>query len=329
MNTQTLLLSLSDVERSIDMDGIIETVENTFKAHGARKVVMPAKITLDMSALGIPNWMNAMPAYVESAKIYGIKWAGGFIQNPSKHNLPYVMATMILNDPSTGIPLAIMDATYITNMRTGATGAVAAKYLALKESKIAAFIGSGVQAHTSLHALSKIFNLHEIRSSDINIDTSNSLVKRAQELGIEGRAIESKQEACKNADIIVIATTANEPLLWKEWIKPGAFLAKLGSYQELDDSLTLGVDKIIVDHREQAEHRGELAHLFHQNLIKQEDIYAEIGDIVIGTVPGRESEDEIIIAELVGMGSEDIAIGSLVLNRARELGIGKCMNFLS
>jgi len=311
------------------MARIVEIVDSVFKAHGERKVVMPSKITLDMSSLGVPNWMNAMPSYVEPAQMYGIKWAGGFINNPSEYSLPYVMATLILNDPQTGVPVAIMDAVHITSLRTGASAAVAARYLARSGSSVAAFVGCGVQAGMSLRARSLVFDLEEIRGLDIKPQARERLVKQATELGIQGRAVEDNQEAIEGADIIVTATTADEPLVMKDWVKPGAFIAKLGSYQELDDALTLSADKLVVDHLGQAEHRGGLARFFHDGRITRDDVYGELGEVVAGVLAGREDDDEIIIAPLIGMGSEDLAVGATVLKRAQELGLGQRFNFLA
>ncbi len=329
MMTETILLSKSDIEQCIDIRSVAEIVEQTFRAHGQKRVVMPAKITLDMSVLGVPNWMNAMPAYVESANAFGVKFAGGFIHNPAEHHLPYVMGMLLLHDPHTGVPLAVMDATHITNLRTGASAAVAARYLARRDARVAAFIGCGVQAWTSLQALCALMEIREVRAADIRPRASERLANYATELGMQGLSAGDNHEAVDEADIIVVATTANEPLVKREWVKAGAFIAKMGSYQELEDALTLSADKVVVDHREQAEHRGELAHLFESGQFKQEDIFGEMGDIVAGLQPGRETDEEIIIAELVGLGSEDVAVGSEVVRRARQQNIGTRFNFLA
>ncbi len=329
MKTDTLLLSRTDVEWCIDMAQTVAIVERVFKAHGEGKVVMPSKITLDMSSLGIPNWMNAMPAYVEAAQVYGLKWAGGFIHNPSRYNLPYVMATMIINDPQTGVPVAFMDAGHITNLRTGASAAVAARYLARPDARVAAFVGCGAQAGMSLEALSLGFDLEEIRALDLKPQARERLVNQAAELGIQGGAVEDNQEAIEGADIIVTATTADEPLVMKDWVKPGALVVKLGSYQELDDALTLSADKLVVDHLGQAEHRGGLVRFFQDGRLTRGEVYGELGQIVAGALAGREDDDEIIVAALIGMGSEDVAVGAAVLKRARELGLGQRFNFLA
>jgi alanine dehydrogenase len=329
MSTESILLSRSDVRQCIDMAEVVAIVDAVFKAHGEGKVVMPAKITLDMSSLGIHSWMNSMPAYVEPVGMYGLKWAGGFIDNPSQYDLPFVMATLTLNDPQTGIPLAMMDAMEVTNMRTGASAAVAARYLARPDSEVVTFIGCGAQASTSLQALNEVFDLREIRAVDIDPKAGERLVEEGSDLGIEGRVIKDNEEAVRGADIIVTATTAAEPLVMKDWVAPGTFIGKLGSYQELDDELTLSASRLVVDHREQNEHRGELVHLLEEGRITQEDIYGELGEIVAGTLPGRDQESEIIVAALIGMGTEDVAVGAAVLKRARELGIGKRFDFLA
>jgi alanine dehydrogenase len=322
-------LSQSDVKQCIDMGQAVEIVEGVFRAHGEGRVVMPPKLTLDMSSLGIHNYMIAMPAYVEPAKTFGVKWAGGFEENPSEYNLPLVMATLTLNDPHTGVPVAMMDAVEITSIRTGASVAVAARHLARPDSSVAAFIGCGVQGLKSLEALSLVFDLQEIRAVDTDPQARERLARRAEDLDIVGQAVEDRAKAIAGADVVITATTADAPLVMKTWVEPGTFVGKLGSYQELDDDLTLTASKLIVDHRVQSEHRGELVHLLEDGRMSQDDVFAEIGEVVAGALPGRENEDEIIVGALIGMGSEDVAVGAAVLQRAREMGLGYPFDFLA
>jgi len=329
ISNDALLLSRTDIEQCLDMAQTVSVVEEVFRAHGEGRIVMPAKIKLDMTSLGIPSWMSAMPAYVEPAGLYGLKFAGGFINNPSQHNLPFVMGSMMLFDPQTGVLVAVMEAGYITSMRTGAVAGVAARYLARRDSSIVAFIGCGVQARTSLQALDLVLDLKEIRAVDIEAQARDRLVGQARELGIPARAAKDIQDAVEGAEIIVVATTAVGPLVMKDWVKSGAFVAKLGSYQELDDALTLSADKLIVDHREQAEHKGELAHMFEGGRLTQDGIYGEVGDIVARILPGREHDREVIIAAMIGMGTEDVGVGAQVLRRAKQLGLGQRFDFLA
>jgi alanine dehydrogenase len=324
----TLLLSMSDVEKCLDMSQVITIVEETFHEQSECHVVMPAKVTLDMSNIGIPSWTNIMPAYVHSTGIFGIKCIGGFADNQVSKALPYLMGTLILGDPQTGLLIAVMDATHITSMRTGASAAVAARYLARPNSRIATLIGCGIQGRATLHALSYVLNLEEIRAVDIDKRASESLVNEAARLNIRGKTINDRSKAIKGADIIVTATTADEPLVLKSWVREGVLIISLGSYQELHTGLILGADKRIVDHRIQALHRGEFAHLFSSNQLSSEDIYAELGEIIGNKMPGRESNDEIIISALIGMAIEDVAVGASVVKRAKQLGLGRCFNFL-
>ncbi|MFW6116169.1 MAG: ornithine cyclodeaminase family protein [bacterium] len=327
--TGTLLLAKTDVAQCLDMVEDLALLESAFRAQGEGRAAMPPKITLDMSGLDIPNWMNAMPAYLTSAEMCGIKWAGGFIDNPTKHSLPYVMATLILNDPQTGLAVAIMDAADITAVRTGGSAAIAARYLARSDARVVALVGCGTQATVSLEALNLLFDLEEVRASDVLFQARDRLARRATELGMQGRAVDSNREALEGADIILTATTSDEPLVMKDWVDPGAVIIDLGSYQELDDALTRTADKLIVDHRVQTEHRGELAHLFQSGRMTQDDIYCELGEIIAGLVPGRESDDEIIVVIPIGMASMDVAIGAAVLKRAQDLGLGQRFDFLA
>jgi alanine dehydrogenase len=326
---ETRLLSISDVQKCITLQEIIDIIEVIYKAHATGRVVMPSKITLDMSTLGIQGWMNAMPAYVEQYQTYGIKWVGGFFNNQRDYNLPNLMGSLIINNPQNGYPLAVMDAVFITNMRTGATAGVATKYLSRTPNPVVAFVGSGTQAWTSLQAINLVFDVKEVRTADINPEASKKLTALAHTLNLDSRPVVNNREAVEGADIIVVATNAAEPLVMEDWVMPGAVIAKMGSYQELDDRLTLGAGKIIVDHRDQSEHRGELVHLFHQSKMSQKNIHAEIGEVILGKKSGRDSLDETIIAGLVGMGSEDVAIGAVVLKKACQLNLGASFDFLA
>ncbi len=325
----TLLLSRSDVERCLEVSEVVALVERVFEEHTKGEIAMPPKVSLDMSAFGIPSWMNAMPAYDHFIGVHGLKWIGGFADNASTAELPYLMGTLLLNDPRTGMTTAMMDATRITSMRTGASAAVAARHLARSDSAVATVIGCGVQGVDSLRCLHHVFKLEEVRAVDLEQDARRAFLEEAAALGINGRAVEDIREAVADADIIVMATTANEPLVMWDWLNPGAFIADLGSYQELSDEVVMRADKRVVDHRAQAEHRGELARLFRGRRITQEDVYAELGEIVVGTVPGREADAEIIVAALIGMASEDVAVGNAVVQRARTLELGQCFDFLA
>jgi len=319
----TLLIKESVIKEVINLAEICDTVEETYRYHGLNKVVMPAKITLNINPVNHQAWMNAMPAYVEPLEAAGIKWAGGFINNPCKYNLPYVQATLILNNPVTGERLAIMDGSYISDTRTGSAASVSAKYTARKDSRIVTIIGAGVQARWTLRTLIRYFKLDEVRIVDIIPEAASNYVRElTNETGIKIVPFTSGDEAARGADIIFTMTTAEIPVVHKDSIDRGATVISLGSYQELDDDFTLSADKVIVDSTEQCLHRGELAHLVETGKFCEQDVYSELGPIVAGTKAGRESDEERILVVPIGLGSLDMAIGRKAYNRALENNAG-------
>jgi alanine dehydrogenase len=325
----TLLLSARDVQRCVGIGEALETTEASLRDHANGKVVLPTKVTLDMSGLGIPNWINAMPAYVAGSKMAGLKWIGGFARDASAERLPFILGLVVLTDPHTGVPAAIMDGAYITTLRTGAAAAIAAKYLARKDASIVALLGAGVQGRSALLALSRLFRLTEVRIADITEAARVHLAAEMEKaLGIRMLATDNCRKAVGEADIVVTATTADAPLVDDAWIGAGALVVSLGSYQELDTELVLRADKLVVDHREQSRHRGQLVKMYEAGLIDDEAVFAQLGEIVAGQKPGREDESERIVACLTGMALEDIALAAKAYARAKELGLGVGFNFL-
>jgi ornithine cyclodeaminase/alanine dehydrogenase len=320
---KTALLSKGQIEKVLDMDMVIQTVDEVFKAHGNKETVLPAKISLDLSPMGIQAFSNAMPAYVHPLKAAGIKWAGGFPNNPKK-NLGYIMATIILQDPETGIPLAVMDGVHITNIRTGAVAGICAKYLANPGSEVVAIVGAGQQGRTSLTAISRLFRLREARAYDLRPEVSESYAKE-MEAAIEVKVlpVTHPRDAVEQADIVVTATHADEPVVLNEWLKPGVLSVSLGTYQEFDEESILGADKVLVDNWEQCSHRGELKKLVAGGRFKQEEVYAEIGEVAAGLKPGRNSPTERIMAIPIGLGTHDVAVGY----RAYEMLKDDCQYF--
>lgn len=330
MTHKTLLLSQSNIEGLIGLDEICDTVMETFQAHGAGQVTMPSKITLDINPVNHQAWMNAMPAYVAPLDAAGIKWAGGFVNNPKSHNLPYVMATIILNDPTTGQNLAVMDGVYITNARTGAAGAVSAHYTARPESSVVAIIGTGVQARWTIRALKRYFPLREVRAVDVRPEAAQAYAREIEaELGIRVVTMATGDEAADGADLVFTLTTAEVPLVSNAAIGPGTTVISMGSYQEVDDAFVLSADKVLVDNMGQCMHRGELAHLVEAGRFSEADVYAELGAVAAGLTPGRTSAEERILVVPIGLGSLDIAIARKAYNQAVAAGGHQTFEFSS
>lgn len=305
------LISKADVQKVLNMKKSIELVEKVYEAHGHNEVNMPAKITLDTGEGN--DWppyggsYNAMPAYIgEDVDISGIKWVWGFNDNYKK-GIPYIGGVIILNDARTGEILAIMDGSYITDIRTGASAGVAAKYLVRKDAKVAGIIGAGVQGRMNARAIAESCNLEEIKISDIRWESAVKCAEELnQELNVKVTPVESNQACCEGSDLIITVTIADEPLVMNEWLKKGCTVMSLGSFQELDENIPLCCDKLVVDSWAQNAHRGELLKLVHEGKITEDNVHAEMPDIVVGRKTGRENEDEIICACIIGMGSTDI-----------------------
>lgn len=313
------LISKDDVMKVLDMKKSIELVEKVYEAHGHNEVNMPAKITLDTGESN--DWppyggsYNAMPAYIgEDVDISGIKWVWGFNDNYKK-GIPYIGGVIILNEARTGEILALMDGSYITDIRTGASAGVAAKYLARKDAKVAGIIGAGVQGRMNARAIAESCDLDEIKVSDIKWGAA---VKCAEELNAEldvkVTPVKTNKECCEGSDIIITVTIADEPLVMLDWVKKGCTVMSLGSFQELDENIPLNCDKLVVDSWAQNSHRGELLKLVHDGRITEENVHAEMPEIVVGNKTGRENDDEIICACIIGMGSTDIGTAGQLWN---------------
>jgi alanine dehydrogenase len=322
---KTLLLSRGDIAEILAMPKCIELVDQVFKAHGQGNAVMPPKLKLIMDETG--GWANAMPGYLKDINAAGLKWAGGWANNPSR-GLPYIMAEMFLIDPETGRLKAVLDAGYITDLRTGAATAVAAKYLARKDAGSICIIGAGAQGRMQLRALHCLFDTEDVRVADHFPDAANAFATdMGEELGIAIHAAGSIEEAVKDAGIIVTATTADAALVMKGCVSPGAFIASVGSFPELDPDIVMSADKIVVDSWAQNCVRGEFFRLIEQGRLAQTDIHGEMGDVAAENIPARESDEEVIVAGLIGLGTHDVACAAHVVETVLEQGQGSFFDF--
>lgn len=321
---EVLFLSESDCSSTgLTMKEVIKLIEGVFRAHGEGNVFVPAKISLDMGLFGeFETWGNAMPVYFPSWKVCGMKWIGGNFENPKRHMLPSILGVVVLNDPETFAPLAILGGGWMTAMRTGAATAVAAKYLAKKGSRTACIVGAGYQGRYQLLAMNEVLNLDEVRVNDIDKDRMKKYVdEMTEKVSLRVRAEPDLAEAVKGTDIIVLVTSAEVPLIKHNMIEKGCLICSLGE-TNLDFQATKSMDKIVVDHLEQSMHMGELAKWVTQGILSERDVYCELGDIMTGKKPGRESAEEKILTVLYGVASSDIAIASKIYNIAREKGLG-------
>jgi alanine dehydrogenase len=316
----TLILTKSDIDSLIDMPSVIDSVEQAFRDFAQGTAKMPSKAYL----LVDKGDFRAMPAAVPGGA--GVKWVNVHTGNRSV-GLPTVMAVLIYSDPATGYPLAIMDATEITAYRTGATAAIASKYLARKNSRTLGMIGAGSQSYTQLMAHAELFQLTEIRVYDLFPTASEKLAKTFAKYPIRVASLE-EAAAC---DIVCTLTPAREPILKKIMVKPGTHINAIGAdaagKEELEPSLLTG-SIIVVDDMKQASGGGEINVPISKGIIKSTDIYGTLGEIIEGKKPGRKDNHSITIFDSTGVAIEDIATAKLLYEKANKSGTGLSVNLV-
>ena len=326
---ETLLLTGDEVKELLSMEEVIKEVEVAFREKGLKKVQMPPKIYIFYPK----GDLRAMPSYLENLKISAVKVVNVHPDNPLKYNLPTVMATIILIDPENGFPLSIMDGTLITDYRTGAAGGVAAKYLARREAKVLALVGAGRQAKTQLQALLCIYKeFEEVRVYSRTKERLEKFIKEVSNFyqgSIKGFDILEK--VVKGADIVVTTTPSREPIVMDNWVDKGTHFNCIGAdapgKEELDPNI-LKRAKIVVDDWEQACHSGEINVPLSKGIIKEEDIYGELGEIVVGLKKGREKDDEITIFTSTGLAIQDAVTAHMIYHKALRKGLGKFVKWI-
>ena len=314
---KTILLNRGEIERQLSMIEVLEVVENAFKLKVQGKAIMPCKIYLDL-----PQYhgdFRAMPAYIDGSA--GLKWVSVYPDN-RQHELPAVMALIVLSDPNDSYPLAIMDGTHITNMRTAAAGGVAAKYLARKDSSVIGMVGAGKQAETQLLAIKEVLSeIKEVKVFSLSLEMSQQFAREmGKRLNLNVCPVETV-EAAADADVVVTTTYATSPVVLKRHIKPGTHINAIGAdaegKQELEAAL-LSDAKVVVDDLEQASHSGEINVPLSHGQFKVEDIYCSLGEVVAGMKKGRENDAEITIFDSTGLAIQDIVCAKLVYEKARD-----------
>ncbi|MED0737974.1 hypothetical protein [Aneurinibacillus thermoaerophilus] len=326
-----LYLSQSDVVAcgALVMDDVIKDLEYVFTLHHANDYILPSKVVLrwgDAESEGTRGRINAMPGYVGGGvDIAGIKWIGSAPKNPHEYRLPRASALIVLNDPETMLPLAVMDGTVISAMRTGGVTGTAAKYLARRDSKVAGMIGAGTQNRTQLMALKAALpQLSKVKVYDLSLERAESFAAEVSEtLNVEVIPVSSGERAVVGADVVVTATTAKEPVIKAEWISEGCFYSHVGGY-EAEFSVIEKANKIVVDDWEEIKHRGvqTLALMHAEKQFHTENIYAELGEIVVGHKKGRENAQEFIYFNSVGMAIDDLVVAKRIYENAKQKGVG-------
>ena len=316
----TLFLSRNDVKALLTMSDVIEAIEQAFKEWATGEAKMPAKSYLALDH----GDFRAMPAALSGAA--GIKWVNSHPKNPS-FGLPTVMAILIYNDPATGYPLSVMDATEITAYRTGATAAIASKYLAREDSHTLGIVGAGYQAHTQLLAHTTLFNLSLIKVFDISGAAVEKLIRYFPQYPVQ----EASLEEAAASDILCTVTPSRVPVVNKEWITPGTHINAIGADAEGKEELEPSILKesiVVVDDMRQASAGGEINVPIRKGLFGVEEVYATLGEIIAGKKGGRRDNKTITVFDSTGIAIEDIAIAKLVYSKAKQSGKYLSMDFV-
>jgi alanine dehydrogenase len=316
----TLLLNKKEVRRLINIGDVISAVETAFKDYTANKGEMPSKVYLTAKE----GDFRAMPASLPGEA--GMKWVSVYPGNMAK-SLPTVMAVLIFNDPATGYPLAIMDASEITALRTAATSTIASKYLARKNPKTLGIVGAGYQSYHHIKAHCELFKFREILISDISPKAAGRLVDSLINLPLRACSIEETVQA----DIVCTLTPAHQPVVMKKWLKPGTHINAVGAdaegKEELEPSI-LNDATVIVDDLRQAIHAGEINVPVSKGLFKKEQIHATLGEIISGNKAGRINDEMITVFDSTGLAIEDIATAGMLYQKARQSGTGMSINLV-
>ena len=313
----TYLIKKSQVAKVLDMNSCIESVETAFRLYGLRKVQMPAKSYLIFDDYNGDT--RSMPAYIPDFPIAGIKAVNVHPDN-YKIDLPTVMATILLIDPKNGFPIALIDGTLITNMRTGAAGGVAAKYLANKNIEVAGFVGAGKQAQTQYDAMMIVHpEIRKIKVFDINKEHSESFAQYCTSgFKVEVEIAESISGAVTGCGIVNTTTSSRRPLFDSSVVSPGTHINAIGADAEGKQELSASILKkavLVIDDWTQASHSGEINVPLHMGEITKDDIDSELGEIIIGKKDGRRSENDITVFDSTGLALQDIVTAWDVYNR--------------
>jgi len=313
-----LYLSRADVEAvGVEMRTVIGLLETAFREKGEGRVEMPPKPGIHTRP---DAFLHAMAASIPGMQAAGLKWVGGYPQNPPR-GLPYVSGLLVLNDVDTGFPLAVMDCTWITAERTGAATALAARYLARPESETVGILACGVQGRANLRALAAQFPLRKVYAYDHRRENQERYVREmADALGLEVVGVDDPRQAVVEADLVVTSgpiLKQPSPTIEAGWLRPGAFASAVDFDSYWTAAALAELDRLATDDHAQLRYYRELGYF-----AATPAPYADLGELVTGRKPGRESPRERTMAMNLGLALDDVAVAPEVLRRALAAGLG-------
>lgn len=321
-----LLLSRSDVESVLTMPDCLTAVEGAFAELARGETLMPQRSVIRVDRH--QGLCLGMPAYVGGgANALGLKLVTVYPENPSKHGLATILGTLLLCDPGTGKVVAVMDAGYLTAVRTGAASGVATKYLARDDAKTCTVFGAGAQARTQLEAIHLVRPLKRVLVLDIEREAAGQFAEEmGAKLGVDVAPTDDVREAVGGADIVVTASSSHDPVFDGGWLQPGTHVNSIGSHspdaRELDTT-TVARSKFVADLKEaNLAEAGDILIPIREGAVTEDHIHASLGEIVVGEKPGREDREEITVFKSCGLAVQDVATAAAVYAAARAKGIG-------
>lgn len=319
-----LVLSEAQVRSLIDIEELIAALEEAHIQYSTGKAVMPVRLVVPLPQ--IQGRITSMPGYLTEDQALGMKVVTYFQNNPEQ-NLPAILAMVMLFSASTGKMIAVMDGSYITAIRTACASAMATKALANPETRVLGILGAGVQARAHIQALRRVRKLNKIKLYSPSGTSATSVKKELEEVaGVPIEVAKSAEETVRNSDLVVAATTAQQPILKFEWLNPGAHVNAVGSHRpdsrEIDGA-TVARSKVVVDSRDAIMAEcGDILLAIKEKSIEENHIHAEIGEVLAGAKPGRSSASEVTLYKSVGIAIQDVATAQLVYHKALELEVG-------
>lgn len=324
----TLLLSRHEVARLLTIEECIAAVEQAFRLYGEKQAEPPGMLGLhaNKGAFHIKAGFLRLQRNYFAAKVNA-----NYPENGERFGLPTIQGVVVLCDAENGRPLAVMDSAEITARRTAAATAVAAKYLARPKSAVLTVCGCGVQGHAQVRALAVVLPLRSVFAYDTCRERAEQFAEQIGDaLGIEVRAVADLRKALLESDVGVTCTTSRKPLLTRDDVPPGIFLAAVGAdhpeKQELDPAL-MATCKVVADVAEQCVAIGDLHHAIAAGIMQLSDVHAELGEIVAGRKPGRRSPEEMIIFDSTGMALQDVAAAAATYENALAAGWNSAVDF--
>ncbi len=326
---EILLLFERDIRAIAGPAEALPAVREAFAGLARGEAVLPGVINLDIPENRTE--VHVKGAYLRGTPFFSVKVASGSYDNPAR-GLPVGSGMVLVFDATTGFPRAVLfDNGYLTELRTGAAGALAADLLAKREVARVGIVGVGSQARYQLHALLGVRTPERVIAYGRSEAKATAYAKEMEDRhGVRVLPAKTVEQAVRGSDVVITVTPSHEPLVRLEWVLPGTHITAVGSdgpdKQELDVGVLQKADKVVADRLDQCLALGEIHHAVAAGVLRPEDVYAELGEIAAGRKKGRERDEEITVADLTGVGVQDAAVANLVLGEALRRGIGKILD---